>query len=478
MEPTLRQKVLLGLSWSAGLKFLGQAASWIITIVVMRKLSPQDYGLMGMAGVIITYVARINELGLGAAIIQAEVVDERIKSQIFSLLIIVNCCLFLLCFLLAPIISTFFSEPRLVPIIRLLATQFVLASFTIIPQSLIVRDMLFKERSIVSLLALIAGSLTTLALALAEWGVWSLVWGSLILDLFMVAGLNIIKPCLFLPNFSLKGMGRIISFGGYITVSRIIWAFYSQADVIIVGKLLGQRLLGFYSVAISLASLPMEKISGIINQVAFPAFASIQSDSKTAASHFLKAIRLMSLMAFPVLWGISSISADLVDTLLGDKWVNVIVPLQIISLVIPVRMVSNLMSPILLGLGRADVQLFNVIVYSLVLPIGFLLGTRWGVVGVSMVWTAMFPLAFLFNMSRTARVLKMSLFDVVRQMIVPFAAAVIMYIAVGFLRAGIHDINQTIRLILCIIAGAVVYLSLIMIFAKDSYRETLALMRN
>lgn len=478
MEPTLRKKVLLGLSWSAGLKFLGQAASWIITIVVMRKLSPQDYGLMGMAGVIITYVARINELGLGAAIIQAEVVDERIKSQIFSLLIIVNFGLFLLCFLLAPIISTFFSEPRLVPIVRLLATQFVLASFTIIPQSLIARDMLFKERSIVSLLALIAGSLTTLALALAEWGVWSLVWGSLILDFFMVAGLNLIKPCLFLPNFSLKGMGRIISFGGYVTVSRIIWAFYSQADVIIVGKLLGQRLLGFYSVAINLASLPMEKISGIINQVAFPAFASIQTDAETAASHFLKAVRLMSLMAFPVLWGISSISADLVDTLLGDKWVNVVVPLQTISLVIPVRMVSNLMSPMLLGLGRADVQLFNVIVYSLVLPIGFLLGTRWGIAGVSMVWTTMFPLAFLFNMSRAVRVVKMSLYDVIRQMIVPFAAAVIMYIAVGFLRAGIPDTNQIIRLILCIIAGAVVYTSLIIIFAKDSYREALALIRN
>lgn len=444
----------------------------------MRKLSPQDYGLMGMAGIIIAYVATINELGLGSVIIQAKDINKEMIGQIFGLLLIVNGSLFLLCFFLAPIISSFFSEYRLASIIRLLATQFILVSFTVIPQSLVVREMLFKERSIVSLLSLIAGSLTTLALALLGWGVWSLVWGSVTLNLFMAVGLNIIRPCLFIPNLSLRRMRRIISFGGYVTLSRIIWTFYSQADVIIVGKLLGQRMLGFYSVAINLASLPMDKISGIINQVAFPAFASIQSDAETASLHFLKAVRLMSLMAFPVLWGISSISADLVDTLLGDKWVNVVVPFQIISLVIPVRMVSNLMSPMLLGLGRADVQLFNVIVYSLVLPIGFLLGTRWGIAGVSMVWTTMFPLAFLFNMSRTVRVLKISLYDVVRQMIGPFVAAVVMYIAVGFLRAGIPDTNQIIRLILCIIAGAAVYTSLIMIFAKDSYREALALIRN
>ena len=443
----------------------------------MRKLSPQDYGLMGMAGVFLTYLATVNELGLGAAIIQGKRLNARMLRQMFGMLLAVNFAIFLLSFFLAPAISSFFSESRLVPLIRFLAIQFLITSFVIIPQSLIDREMLFKLKSVVELVSAIAGSLTTLALALNGWGVWSLLWGSLILNLFMAAGLNIIKPCFFPPRFSLKGMRHFISFGGYVTASRIIWNFYSQADIIIVGKLLGQRLLGFYSVALNLASLPMEKISGIINQVAFPAFASIQSDAETAASHFLKAIRLMSLMAFPVLWGISSISDDLVDALLGDKWASVIVPLQILSLVIPVRMISNLMSPMLLGLGRPDIQLFNVILYSLVLPIGFLLGSRWSIVGVSLVWATIFPLAFLFNMSRAVRLLNISLYDVIRRMTGPFVAATVMYIAVFLIRAGFPGFNPITRLSLCILGGAVAYLGSVMILSRKSYIEFLDIIR-
>ena len=444
----------------------------------MRTLSPQDYGLMGMAGVFLAYLATVNELGLGAAIVQGTALNQRRLRQMFSLLLITNGGLFLACIVLAPVIASFFREPALVSLIRFLAIQFIITAFVVIPRSLTDREMFFKQKSVIELVSAIAGSLTTLVLAVNGWAVWSLVWGSLILNLFMAVGFNLIKPSVFLPIISLRGMRQIIVFGGYVTVSRIIWAFYTRADVLIVGKLLGQRLLGFYSVALNLASLPMEKISGIINQVAFPAFASIQTDVETSASHFLKAIRLMSLAAFPSLWGISCISEDLVNTLLGDKWASVILPLQILSLVIPVRMISNLMSPMLLGVGRPDIQLFNVILYSITLPSGFLLGTRWGIVGVSLIWATIFPLTFLFNMSRAVTVLRISLYGIVRQMIGPSAAAAIMYITVSFLKAGLSEVSQIPRLILCITGGAVVYAGSVTILAKDTCREALALLHN
>jgi len=468
---------LSGLRWSAGLRFLGQLLTWIITIFVMRTLSPQDYGLMGMAGVFLTYLATINELGLGAAIIQDTHLSAKILRQMFGLLLVVNGGLFLTSIMLAPSIASFFGEPGLASLIRFLAIQFIITSFVIIPRSLIDREMSFRQRSIVELISAIAGSLITLVLALKGWGVWSLVWGSLILNFLMAAGFNLIKPALFLPIFSLRGMRQVVSFGGYVTASRILWTFYTQSDIIIVGKLLGQRLLGFYSVALTLAALPMEKISGIVNQVAFPAFASIRGDIQTSASHFLKAIRMMSLTAFPVLWGIASISEDLVNTLLGHKWEPVIAPLQILSLVIPIRMISNLINPMLLGVGRPDTQLFNIIVLSSVLPLGFLLGSRWGIIGVSLVWATVFPLAFLLNMSRAVRALEISLYDVVRQMIAPMAAAMIMYITVFFIIIGLPDINPIPRLISCIIAGALVYTALVVVFAKNTFQEAWGLIR-
>ncbi|WP_336511698.1 oligosaccharide flippase family protein [Candidatus Accumulibacter phosphatis] len=117
--------------------------------------------------------------------------------------------------------------------------------------------------------------------------------------------------------------------------------FYSQADMFVAGKLLGKEALGFYSVAMHLASLPVQKVSGILNQVAFPAFSKIQNDSATVKLHVLKSVRILSFLSFPVLWGISSIAPEIVQLLLGPKWEPAILPLQILPMIMPLRMISN-----------------------------------------------------------------------------------------------------------------------------------------
>ncbi|MBN2284952.1 MAG: lipopolysaccharide biosynthesis protein [Tissierellales bacterium] len=475
---SLREQILSGLYWGAGLRFLGQLITWTIAIVVMRLLSPQDYGLMGMAGIFITFLAMVNELGLGAVLIQKRDIDEDMVRQIFGLLLIINFALFSLSLTAAPLVAVFFEEQRLVPLIRLISIQFIMASFVIIPQSIIDREMLFREKAIVDLVSAIAGSLATLALALSGWGVWSLVWGSLTISLCRTVGLNLIRPYLQLPKFSFKGAGRAVSFGAYVTISRILWTLYTQADIIIIGKVLGKNLLGFYSVALNLASLPMQKVSGIINQVAFPAFASVQSDLEQVASHFLKAVRIMSFIAFPVLWGISSIAPDMVNLILGEKWSLAIVPLQILSLVIPVRMVNNLMSPTLIGIGRADVLFLNVVAASLTIPIGFLIGSYWGIVGVSLIWVTIFPVVFLFNLSRTVKVLNIALLNVIKAMAWPFCAASIMYITVMVTRIIIGTVfSQVVSFLLIIITGGLVYLVTIWTVNKEGCREAVELIK-
>ena len=474
---SLRQKVLSGLRWSAGLRFFGQLTTWAITLFVIRLLSPQDYGLMGMAGVLITFLTMVNELGLGAALIQRKNLDERTVRQIFGLLLMINLGLFFLCLSTAPLAAAFFNEQRLVPVIRLLSIQFIIASFAIIPQSIIIREMLFKKNSIIELVSAITGSLITLLLALNGWGVWSLVWGSLSLGICRTFGLNLVRPYFQLPHFSYKGIGQAISFGGYVTITRILWLSYSQSDIIIVGKLLGKQLLGVYSVALNLASLPMEKISGIINQVAFPAFATIQTETQKIASHFLKSVRVMSLVAFPISWGISSIAPELVNLVLGEKWSLAIVPLQVLSLVIPIRMISNLMSPTLLGLGRADITFRNVITALLVLPLGFLVGCHWGIIGVSISWAAIFPIVFLCNLSRTARVLKIGMLDVMGVMSRPILASVAMYISVVIIKLFVSEIELTARLALSVVSGTIVYGTMVLTLNREGYHEVLGLMR-
>jgi O-antigen/teichoic acid export membrane protein len=476
-DTDLRHKVLSGLRWSAGLRFFGQLITWIITIIVMRLLSPKDYGLMGMAGMFIAFLAMVNEIGLGAALIQRRDMDEGMVRQIFGILLIINFGLFFISLFVAPLLAAaFFKEQRLVPLIRLMSVQFIMASFVIIPQSIIDREMLFREKSIIELVSAVSGSLMTLLFALNGWGVWSLVWGSITISLCRTVGFNLIRPYLHLPLFSFKRIGREISFGGYVAITRMLWSLYSQADILIIGRLLGKQLLGFYSVAFTLASLPMQKVSGIINQVAFPAFASVQTDIEKVTSHFLKAVRIMGLVAFPVFFGISSIAPDLVDIVLGEKWSLAIVPLQVLSLVIPIRMISNLISPTLLGLGRADVNFWNAVTASLMLPLGFLIGCYWwDIIGVSLAWVTIFPIIFLINLSRMLRTLKIGLLEVMAALRRPIVAAVIMYISVTMIKIILPGFEPITRLSLSIIGGALVYVGMVLTLDRKGYYEVLDL---
>ena len=475
----LRQKVLSGLRWSAGARFLGQLITWAITIIVMRLLTPGDYGLMAMAGVFIAFLMMLNELGLGAALIQKQEIDETTLRQTFGMLWVINFCLFLILLLIAPLIGSFFHEQRIVPIVRLLSIQFIMMPFAIIPQSLITREMNFKGISIVDFVSAIAGSAITLILALSGLGVWSLVWGSMAIIVSRTIGLNVISSYLHIPIFSFKGMAQTITFGGYVTISRILWGFYTQADTFIIGKLLGKELLGFYSVGVTIATLPMEKVSGIINQVAFPAFSRIQNDSKMAASHFLKAVRVMSFLAFPVLWGMSSIAPELVAVLLGDKWRLAVVPFQLLSLVIPIRMISNLMSPAVMGLGRPDISFYNTLLAFVVMPLVILIFTHWGLTGACLAWVIFFPLVFWRNLSRVVPLLGTRVSGVVKAMIKPVLAGASMYIIVIALKMLFGNDPKSIgHLILLIITGAMVYGGMIMILHWDGCREVLGLMKD
>jgi teichuronic acid exporter len=219
-------------------------------------------------------------------------------------------------------------------------------------------------------------------------------------------------------------------------------------------------------------------VSGIINQVAFPAFASGQSDIGKVASHFLKAIRVMSFIAFPVLWGISSVAPEIVNIMLGESWSLAIIPLQTLSLVMPIRMISSLVGPMLLGLGRADVQFSYVLFTAMTVPVGILIGSFWGLFGASVAWVVVFPPVFAWNMSRVLAVLGIKLTDVVSAMAKPTFSAFAMYLAVVVIRTAFSsEIWPVLNLVLLIIAGVMVYGGMVLTVDRQTCREILDLLR-
>ena len=468
-----------GLGWNAGFRFLGQVFTWGITLFVVRLLSPADYGLMELAGLFVSFLSMIGEFGLGSAIIQHHNLKEKELRSIFGLILGVSLLLCASLSMTAPLIAKYYSEPKLSPIIWFLSLTFMLSGLATVPYSLLMREQNYRTIAIIDFVSTIFGSITTLIFALYGFGVWALVAGALSTKITSMIVLLYVQPFIKIPLFRFRGMGPLLVFSGNVTISRILWHFYSfAAATLIIGKVLGKEALGIYGIALFLASVPMEKVGGILNQVAFPAFSSVQHNPHLVGSHFLKTTRILTIVSVPVFWGISSVAPEIIGVFLGAKWDDAVLPLQIIALTMPFRMVRNLTSPALLGLGHSKINLINEATAAVLMPISFYFATRWGLVGISSVWLLVFPLVFLMNLPQTTKALFVSMWDVFLCMLRPIFAGLAMIAGIEIFRKSLFgDISMVLRMLVCIVIGATIYLASMFIVNRRGVNEVIGLFK-
>jgi teichuronic acid exporter len=475
----LRSRVLTGVFWTGGARIVSQAWTWVITIVVIRLLAPSDYGLLAMATVFTAFFALLAEGGIAAALVRAPRLDDGMLRRAFGAIIVINCALFLLQAAAAPLAARLFGEERLAPIVTVLGLQYLVMIFTAIPSALLSRELDFKRASVMALLASICGSLISLMLAYAGYGVWALVISNVIVIVCQAIGVNMIRPCWRKPEFSLSGMRDLMQTGTHLTGSRVLWFIYSQADVVIAGRVLGKDLLGFYSVSLHVASLPVQRLSALLNQIAYPAFAAAQRNPHTVPVYMLKAIRLLSVLSFPVLWGISSVAPEIVALLLGgDKWASAVRPLQILPLIMPITLIGFFLNTAFQAIGHAKLAFTNALTACIILPIAFLAGVQWGLVGLSVAWVCGYLVVVLIHLARLLPNVQLTISEVASAAVKPAIAGAAMYAAVGLVRYMAHETVSTAWLAAMLVgAGALTYVAISLLINRGAVRELFGLLR-
>ena len=463
------QAITSSLRWISAAKLAGQLVNWAITFMVLRLLSPSDYGMMAMATVFVSFISMFADMGLGVAVIQSKQCSRERLSEIFGAVLLLNISLSVLLALLAAPIANFYDEPRLTDVLRVLSLQFTIAAFSAMPRAWLQREMRFKAFSAIEVSGALLTGLTTLVLAWMGYGVWSLVLGNMVGIVWPALLANWLAPLKVWPSFRFAESAEMLKVGRNVTTSRVLWYFMSQADVFIVGKLLGKELLGFYSVAIQLSSMPMSKVMSIVNQVALSGFARIQDDRAAVRQGVLQGVTVIAFIAFPLFWGMSSVAAELVTVVLGDRWQQAVLPLQLIPLVIPLRMVSVYMSTAVQGIGRSDVDVRNTFQGALVMPLAFLIGCQWGLMGVCLAWILVIPLLYLSNIRRLLLTMEIAPREFLRALAQPVAIAALMYLAVFSMHGLLQPLIPALPLLLAqAAAGALVYAGIYWIFARDS----------
>jgi len=474
----LTDQVAAGLKWTAGLRTLTQIITWCGTLVVMRLLSPSDYGLMALASFFVMLFGFVADVGLGSALVQAPEIDKRSIQEAFGVILLVNLGIILVLMGGAPLVARVANEPRLTSVVRALALMFVPAAVSVVPESLLKRELRFRPLSVIEFSGALAGTATTLGLALAGAGVWTLVAGTLVIATWKAVGFNLLTPVRCWPSASFEKVRRFLNFGGRVTASGMLWQLYSDADLFFAGRFLGATATGFYAVSKQLATMPLERISQVFNQVMYSAFARLQHEPKRVAAQWIRSVQLVSFVILPIAWGMSCVARDAVSVVLGSRWAPAVLPLQLICLAIPFRLVAGFATTVAQSRGRADITLRIAVVSSVVMPAAFLIGCRYGIVGLSLVWVLVYPWVLVFSLRLTLGVIGLRLRDValaMRPALAVTLAMVLAVLAVSNLTAATD--RNAVRLALTVMAGVLTYAVLSLVFNRGPLGDILLLAR-
>ena len=399
--------MITGVAWLAATKALGQVITWLITLAVVRLLTPLDYGLMGMAGLFAGFLLLFNELGLGAAIVQnGDLTKEDIADLRWAILGL-NFVLFLFVVVCAPVVAAYFGEPALTPVARALSVGFLISGIGAPSGFLLQRELAFEKKSRAELIGNVVAGLTTLVCALQGMGIWSLVTGSLVQQAAIAALYCAHSPVTIVWRFSARNVSRFLSFGLQVTAAKVLWYFSTNADFLVVGRVLGAIQLGFYSLAFQFSSLPIDKIVTIVTQVAFPSFSALQHDDDTLRRYYLRLVSTVAFITFPMFMGLFLAADVAVAYFLTPRWAAVVLPLKILCVVSCLRAIEALNGPLLLARGAPGVVLFNNLLQAVLMPVAFYLGARDGLTGVAVSWLVIWPGLFAVVTWQTLRLLRL-----------------------------------------------------------------------
>ncbi|HXI09339.1 MAG TPA: lipopolysaccharide biosynthesis protein [Thermodesulfobacteriota bacterium] len=468
----LRTKVLKSFLWLSTGTFAGQLVSWVSTILVIRLLAPSDYGLMAMGSSFIALLSMLSELGISAAIIQTEHLKDEDIRKIFGLVLITNLAGCAISILASPYVAAFFNEPKLVPLIRLLSLNFVIISLYLVPQSLFIREMDFRKKAHIDILSQVGASAVTLVLAFLGMGVWALATGVLSIHAIKALGFNMARPAWVSPSFRFKDTEALTKFGITVAGSRILYYVYMEADKVIIGKFLGNEILGIYAVSLNLASMAVEKVVPIIIQITFSAYSRAQNDVAWIRRNLLRTAHIIAFLSFPVFLGMAAIAPEAIPLILGARWATIVVPFQFLCLVMPLKALNSILSPAVFAIGKPKVDLVNMAITSASMAGALLVGVQAGLMGICIAWVTAYPVIFCVTCVMYLRALTLPFTDYAAELAFPAGASVLTMGAVLLVKRTVNSALAPLpSLILIIISAILVYLALVVIFKRDEYSK-------
>ncbi len=445
--------------WVAATKFSSRFFQMLMLIVLARLLSPTDFGLMGIALLVLTATKRFTEIGLNAALIQQK--EDNVDSYLdttWCLEVARGMLIFGLLFALAPYIAAFFGEPRATSLIRVLGLGPLLLGLKNPGVVYFEKNLEFHKYFLYKAGGGFLQFVVGVGYALQSPTVWALVFGTLSRPASKVVlsyALHDYRPW---PSFNRSHALELIHFGKWITGASVISWIGTQGDDAFVGWFLSATALGFYQYAYQMADVPARELSGVIARITFPAYSALQEETAEVRSALIQSTRFVASIAFPLAFGIALVAPSFVRGVLGTEWTPMILTLQILAMYGLLHAITQNFGSLWKALGRPDLiaktGALRVLCIAVIIWPATAVG---GIEGTALSVTVVFLFPMLpLEVYLVTRMVDARPRQLYREYLYPLVGAVVMFSSLWYARSLV-ELQPVVEFVLLVPAGVIVY---------------------
>jgi len=355
--PTLKQKTVTGLFWTFSETLGNQFSGFIVGIILARILSPTDFGLVGMIMVFVVISQAFVDSGLGSALIQKQDASDEDYSTVFIFNILTSLILYIIIFSVAGFISDFYEQAVLKDILRVVATVLIIDSIALVQRTKLTKDLNFKSLTKISLSSSLISGIAGIVFAFSGFGVWSLIYKTLIQH-SLNATLYWFSTNWF-PKlvFSKSSFKKLFNFSYKLLLSGLIDRIYKNFYVFIIGKIFSPSDLGYYSRASQFRDMASKQLTSTLQKVTYPVLSKLQDDNTSLMKAYRKVIVTSIFVTSFTMAAIFSISEPLIIVLIGEKWRQSIILLQLLCFAGTLYPIHAINLNLLTVKGRSDLFL-------------------------------------------------------------------------------------------------------------------------
>lgn len=420
----LKQKLIASAKWNGLGRLVAMVSDFSFGIILARLLLPNDFGVIAILTVFVSFLAVFVNSGFSQALIREKNVSSIDYSTVFYFNLVVAVVVFVISFFSAPFIADFYGDANISLYLRVLSISLFLDAFVLVQQSILTKKMDFKMLSIISISASMFSGIASICFAFYGFGIWSLVIKSLLkgfLILFFTVYVVKWKPEI---KFSILSFRKYYKYGVYMLGSSLISQLYNNIFTLTIGKVFSPSVLGFYNRAELFKNTLSQNIDGIISGVSYPALASLQDDKVEFVNYYKNILQFSFYIVSILMISLMFNAEALINLLLGKKWMGSVEILQylcLIGLLFPINSVTvNSISVT----GRSNIyfkfQLFSIIGCLISLVFGYYFGMIPMIRGFILIsfllllWIVnVFDNLFVFSVFELIKLLKYSLINIV-----------------------------------------------------------------